>query len=556
MNDTSDNHGSARWASLEDFRREGLFCFESFEHDSYALSQPSSKASYVRNAAINRAFILGKLQSPEILISGVRQTKGLKSQDTSFLGGLMDLFNDVKEDQPQGRGDLPYIGWAGDGHILTIAPTRSGKGVGVVTPNLLHYPGSVLVMDPKGENYAMTHRYRQDVLGQDIVCLDPFHIIEENFTDSINPFEGLVDYNKPSSNYLTQNPELLDEINVIIDSIIIREPGDKDPHWNDKCATLLKLLIMGIISGYSPNNVRNLTELRFILTMNKVDYETLILRMQYDSAALGGKLQRAANEVMSMGVEERNSVFSVALRQTEFLDSPLIMNALSDQRRRSQGTYNIRNLKNEGNVSIYIILPPHYMARYIRVVRLWITLAMAAMTRDKQQPADGCSVLFILDEIAQLGSLDMLKQAISLLAGYGMTLWMIWQDISQIKALYEHDWPSFLANAKIQQYFGINDHETADFLSKMIGNATIYTESHNEGSSRESGQIFGNSSTSKNVSFSELSRSLLNPDEVRRLNRETMLIFVQGMPPLMAERISHFMDMPFSERADSNPYIS
>ena len=177
------------------------------------------------------------------------------------------------------------------------------------------------------------------------------------------------------------------------------------------------------------------------------------------------------------------------------------------------------------------------------------------MTRSPGLPADGCQVLFMLDEMAQLGTMDMMRQAVSLLAGYGMSIWMIWQDLSQLKSLYKTDWSSFIANAKIQQFFGINDHETAKFISEMLGEATIQIATTSSASSRsKQNTSFFEATNTRNVSqsFSEKERCLLSPDEVRRLNRTAMLMFVQGVPPILAERIAYYEDWLLSNRADEN----
>lgn len=546
----TDSNGSARWANASDFKTEGLFSFSPQAPPQEFSNSDACRIQYVTKQSSNRAFILGRLQNPEVLLSGIRS--GYSSSEKGVFSGLMDLFSSTT--QSRGGGEN-VIGWAGDGHVLTVAPTRSGKGVGLVLPNLLNYPGSVVVIDPKGENYAVSHRYREEVLGQRVVCLDPFHLVED-YTDSINPLDGIVDYRKPVDTYLTQNPELLDEVNLIADGLIMRGPEEKDPHWNDKCRTLLKGMILAVICGMGPNHRRHLSEVRALLTSTRTEFDNLLVEMQFNRIALDGLLSRASLEIQSMGSEELKNVISFALKHTEFLDSHLIQESLGDFSNRSEGSYNLRTLKTEGSVSIYIILPPHYLTQYVRIIRLWVTMAMAAMTRSKQRPADGCPVLFMLDEMAQLGTMEMMRRAVSLLAGYGMSIWMIWQDLSQLKNLYEHDWPSFLANAKIQQFFGINDHETADFVSKMLGMATIEVSSYTEGSSKERGTWLGVSSRNEGMSVSEVGRNLLNPDEIRRLSREAILMFVQGIPPILAERVTYYAEEPFCSRADENPYFN
>lgn len=551
MDYTTDSYGSARWANEADFQKEGLFSVSAAELSTELPYDLRSRSEILRGNAQRRAFILAKHGDPYTLMDGIRE--GYEQATGGFFSGLASLFN---KNRSSSYG-ADYIGWAGDGHLLTVAPTRSGKGVGVVIPNLLNYPGSVLVVDPKGENYAITHSWREEVLGQQIVCLDPFHIVCDTAegSDSINPFDGVVDYKKDPSTYATQNPEILDEANMIADSLIMRDAEEKDPHWNDKCRTLLKGVVLAVMCGMGPHKARHLSEVRELLTSGTKAFDRLLARMALDETSAGGLLKRASLEIQSMGGEEFKNVVSFALKHTEFLDSPVVGECLGVRRLGYRGTYNLRDMKRCGGVSIYMVLPPHYLARYVRLFRLWITMAMAAMTRSPGLPADGCQVLFMLDEMAQLGTMDMMRQAVSLLAGYGMSIWMIWQDLSQLKSLYKTDWSSFIANAKIQQFFGINDHETAKFISEMLGEATIQIATTSSASSRsKQNTSFFEATNTRNVSqsFSEKERCLLSPDEVRRLNRTAMLMFVQGVPPILAERIAYYEDWLLSNRADEN----
>ncbi len=543
----TDSYGSARWANVKDLHDEGLFGFGPFQHNSDMFNSCSRTSSYLRAQASHSAFVLGKLQSPSELLSGIRSS--YESSTSGLFSGLFDFVKKSPHDS--------YLGWKGDGHIITIAPTRSGKGVGLVIPNLLHYPGSVLVIDPKGENYAVTHDYRSSTFKQDVVCLDPFRIVSDG-SGSINPLDGLVKNNWRVSEYLEKNPELLDDAGQIADAMIYNAGAEpKDPHWDHKARSLLKCLILAVICGKAPNNRRHLSKVREILTSGQDALESFLQQLAKDPIPLNGMLARAANEIMSASFRELSSIISTALRHTEFLDSPLVCNSLGSDSSSSGGSYDISQLKQEGKVSIYMVMPPHHLPNYVRCIRLWITMAMKSMTSSMEPPADGCPVLFMLDEMAQLGTMNNLRQAVSLLAGYGMTIWMIWQDLSQLKSLYEHDWPSFLANAKIQQYFGINDQETAKHISEMLGMATIHVASLSSSENYSRGLVFDSQNgTSKGQSVSEISRALLNPDEVRRLNRETVITFIQGAPPILNKRISYYKDAMFAGRARPNPYFS
>ncbi len=539
----SDRYGSARWSEARDLKAEGV------------MTIPAAKvASGEGTADETHAFLLACEADPAEL------TKDMRQGYSEMLGALSDGTEKIVRRVAGEHHGRAFLGWAGDGHVLTVAPTRSGKGVGLVVPNLLHYPGSVIVIDPKGENFAVTHRWRKERLGQRIVCIDPFHVVADKAAkiDSINPLDGIVDYSMPPETYLEQNPELLDEVGMIADSLVVRQADEKDPHWNDKCRTLLKGLILAVVYGLGPKGRRHLSCVRAMLTAGLERLIGFLPVMESFKGDVDGVLGRAAREIRTMGREEFKNVISFALKHTEFMDSPLVGECLGGLDLDCAGTYNLRDLKTKGGVTIYLILPPHYLAQYGRLFRLWITMAMASMTRTIGKPKDGCPVLFILDEMAQLGTMDMMRKAVSLLAGYGMSVWMIWQDLSQLKSLYKEDWPSFIANAKIQQFFGINDHETAKYISEMLGEETIKIETKSVSSSISKERfalIKATKTKNKSKSNGEKERSLLNPDEVRRLNRETMLMFVQGVPPIAAERITYYSDPVFAGRFDKNPYV-
>jgi type IV secretion system protein VirD4 len=544
MNST-DSYGSARWANENDLAAEGVMAFALPRAGKFASAR--QKEEFISHSPENRAFILSRLADPSSLLADIR---------SSYAASMGGLFSGMAQwfSQRQSMGaSSNFIGWVGDGHITTIAPTRSGKGIGLVIPNLLNYPGSVIVIDPKGENYAVTSCFRENILGQRIVCLDPFKVCQQD-TDCVNPLYGLVDYRKKNDTYLFDNPGLLDEISMIADAMIVRGKDEKDPHWNDKARSLLKGLILGVVCGFGPRRGRHLGEVRRLLLQPLEKFRDMLVEWELKTFVAGGTLSLAALEMQSMGYEELNSVISSAIKHTEFLESEEALRAIGGG--ATDGfTYDIRNLKKMGNVSIYLIVPPHYLAKYSRLMRIWITSATAAMTRTWGKNADGCPVLFLLDEMAQLGRMEPLVQAVSLLAGYGMTLWMVWQDLAQIKVNYEQEWNSFLANSKIQQYFGVSDYDTAKYVSDMLGEATISVESSSDSVTHDPKKLlFTKSSEGSSTTYSEVARLLLKPDEVRRLNREIMLMFVQGCPPILSKRIAYFKEQEFAGRFERNPY--
>ena len=547
----TDNFGTARWAEEEDLEAESI-------HVHALLPFPNTSSNIAvesfRGDKRTKGFVFSKLADPKVGLGNIRK------YHVSGMDMMLDSFSNLFR---KSKGD-EYLTWDGDGHVLTVAPTRSGKGVGLVIPNLLRYPGSAIVVDPKGENYAITSEHRRRYLTKKIIRLDPFGCMGgADTTDYINPLEGLADYSTPER-ILDSSPEILDELSTMADAMIMRPADEKDPHWNDKARTLIKTLMMAVICGLGGDVAPqiNLPSVRKLLTSGNVQNYLEWLRSPSASgyekrkAYLGGMLVAGANECCSMATQEFSSVLSSALRHTEFLDSPLMQRAFGDGNCRGK-SYNIRDLKEKGDVTIYMIIPPQHLERYSRAIRVWTTAAINAMTATTNKPKGG-NVLFMMDEMAQLGTLEKMRQVVRLLAGYGMSLWMIWQDLSQLKRLYKEDWESFLANAKVQQFFGINDQDTAKHVSEMLGKATVEVDTFalTHSSSSKVTDILATKTDGDTQTFAEKERDLLSADEVRRLNREWMLMFVQGCPPIIAKRITYFSDANFKEYARENPYIT
>ena len=445
-----------------------------------------------------------------------------------------------------------YLQWSGDGHIISVAPTRAGKGVGCVIPNLLNYSGSMVVIDPKGENYIKTSEYRRTVLGQQIVCLDPFSVVtDKGDADVINPFEIILPRKFEYDDVYELNPMFDADVARIADALVVRAEDEKDPHWNDKAISVLRALITITILGNgfdsSHGENRDLSAVREALLQPAEKFRAdLNLLCSLDCAHVLSR--RAASEILSMGSNELLSVISSVNRHVEFLDTPCVAQILG---RGAEGTFSFSTLNDIARrITIYIVLPPHYFTRYSRLARLWITMAIDTITH--RQPQFGAPenssyppVLFMLDEMAQLGKMDCIKQAVSLMAGYGMTLWMIIQDLAQLKGLYREDWQTFLANAKIQQYFGINDPTTAKMISDMLGASTYSNVVETESTQ---GSFFIHSQTTDGLNRMDAGRNLFTGDEIRRLNNNIMLMFVQGINPILTQKIEYYKDELFKTR--------
>lgn len=408
----------------------------------------------------------------------------------------------------------------GPAHLLTLAPTRSGKGVGTVIPNLLTVDRSVLVIDPKGENARVTHDAR--------ARFGPVHVLD--------PFgaTGLpaAAYN-PLGRLSPTSPDLGEDAASLAEALVVDAPGQSgEAHWNEEAKALLSGLVLFAVC-HEDEERRTLATVREYLTLPPDKFRALLALMQ-DSDAAGGLVARAANRHLGKSDREASGVLSSAQRHTHFLDSPRIVASTA------RSDFAFASLRHE-TASVFLVLPPNRLDAYARWLRLLVSQALAEIARDAEgDAAPGAPprlaepALFLLDEFAALGRLEAVERAMGLMAGYGLQLWPILQDMSQLRALYGQRANTFVANAGVLQAFGVNDHETAKWLSQLMGQETAAyeTTSHRPGDSP---------STSLHLT----GRDLLTPDEVMRLPDHAQLLRVQGQPMIVALKLRYYADPEF-----------
>jgi type IV secretion system protein VirD4 len=445
--------------------------------------------------------------------------------------GTGDLL-DSTEGLLLGRQGTRCLRFAGEGHVLTVAPTRSGKGVSAVIPNLLDHPGSVLVTDPKGENYAVTASWREK-LGQQVHAFDPFGVVKG--TATYNPLD-LIDVKTDAA---------VDNARLLADMLVLPGTRERDEaFWNEEARGLLTGLILHAAASADLAH-RTLGEVRSLLT-HTPDAFAGLLQAMLASPAARGLLARAAARLLQKDERERSGVVSTAQSHTHFLDSPRMTEILAHA---PKSEVDLAVLKREPT-SVYLILPTDRFEGYARWLRLMIACALLAMARTAGQPQQ--RVLFLLDEFAHLGRMQPVQRDIGLAGGFGVTFWLVVQDFAQLRSTYDDAWPTFLANMDVLQAFGINDWDTAEYLSKLTGEATVSVTSKNRSHGVSRGR-YGHSQRGAAQSVADWGRRLLTADEVRRLPRELQLLFVKGGAPLLARRLDYLRDREFADRAAPNP---
>lgn len=432
--------------------------------------------------------------------------------------------SDIRRADLRGKGPIigtshrRFMRFCKPGHLLTFAPTRSGKGIGAVIPNLLDHPGSVVVTDIKGENHAVTRAYRE-TLGR-VIAFAPFDPTLGN--DGFNPLDFI----------RTSTPNDVDDARMIAEMLVAPD-GKEANHWEREARTLLTGLLLHVALERKPQE-RNLHRVRGLLMRDRSGFEAVIDAMAQSPHIVISTIGRGFSQKED---KERGAVISTAQSRLEPFDSPLLQAATN------HSSFKMEDLKRE-TLSLFIIIPPEYVAVYQPVLRLMVGLATAAMTREAKRPKH--PVLFLLDELPALGHMRPIEDGIGYLAGYGAILWLFVQDLDQLQKTYVK-WRSMIANCAVRQAFNVQDTQTAELLSGMLGQRTVRTRS----GSRSGRFPWLWMATNFNETVAETGRPLLSPAEIMLLPEHQMLVFVQGCKPILAEKVRYFTDRYFRKRFDA-----
>lgn len=426
------------------------------------------------------------------------------------LGGSDGLI--VGRENKRGGQLLRY---AGPAHLLTIAPTRSGKGVGAIIPNLLMAERSVLCIDPKGENARVTAVSRRR-LGP-VHVLDPFGVSGIGAA-AFNPLDAL----EPDS------LDLSEDAAVLADALVHDPPGQGgEAHWNEEAKALIAGVILHVVTTELEGG-RTLCRVRELLTLPPNGFKDLLADMQANKAA-SGLVARAANRHLGKSEREAAGVLSSAQRHTHFLDSPRMGQVLG------HSSFRFEDLK-AVTTTVFLVLPPDRLATHARWLRLLVAQAINGMARSPARPA--APVLFLLDEFAGLGRLEPVERAFGLMAGYGLQLWPILQDMHQLWGVYGERAGTFISNAGLVQIFNVADVETASWVSKSIGATTMAYETSGTSKTHNPGQFFASTTASTSVQLSR--RELMTPDEVMRLDSSLEILLRQGEAPVIAQKVRYY----------------
>jgi type IV secretion system protein VirD4 len=482
---------------------------------------------------------------------------------------------------------LCYLIHGGPEHILAFAPTRAGKGVGLVIPTLLRWADSVLVYDIKGENFALTSGWRSKELGSVVIRLDPTDpkAFEEGTSGTFNPLEEIpLDYAFPKvmddkirDRRVGEYPPLEQvgsgetaAIQNLVSMIVDPEGKGLEDHWSKTSHSLLvgcitHLLYVGLWKGQTPCLGDVATELSkpgspWKETIEKWQkFHHLGEKNDPDPerrANVHPVVNVSAQEMLNREEKEASSVLSTAISFLTLYRDPVIA------RNTSRSTFKISDLmRYDRPVSLYFVVKPVDKDRIRPFVRLFITQVIRRLA-DSMKFENGEQVkdykhrlLLMLDEFPSLGRLQIFEEALAFIAGYGMKAYLIIQDIAQLHKIYGKD-EAITGNCHVKIAYATSNPDTAKYLSETSGITTIIKESESV-----SGDRFAPFKKNVSVSVQEISRPLLTVDECMRLKGPEkdskgmilvpgdMLIFVAGYAGIYGKQLLFFKDKELSRRA-------
>jgi type IV secretion system protein VirD4 len=433
----------------------------------------------------------------------------------------------------RGHGPVVGSGWFGrlmrfnrDGIVQVFARNGSGKGIGVVVPTLLDYPGSIVVTDVKGENYAITARHRA-TMGQ-VHMLNPSDLRR---SARFNPLDMI----------RVGTDQESDDAQALANFMVIRDSGEQ--HWSDKSISLLSCLILHAVNDPNEDN-RTLAYVRKLsLGAEHSMHETVEDIARTSPSALARNIARAFTRTMgtpNKPMPEFASILSDLDKATEPWSEGTPTGALS-----SHSTFHLEELNGQETVTLYLCVDEEKLEAYRRWLRVMTGCTLNALMRSKRTRRPKHKVVLLLDEARALGRLEPLVNAIGFLRAY-CTPVLIWQNMAQARAIYGASAAEFLANVSCRVFFGVSDNDTAHEVSKLCGQRQVYSRSQNV-SHQSDAWLRENHSHGE----SEGGYWLIDPAEVQRLPDNVAVVKMGHVPfPMLTKRANYLNRLRWMFRYD------
>ena len=437
-----------------------------------------------------------------------------------------------------GRTKNNYIRHSGPEHVMTFAPTRSGKGVGLVIPTLLSWPYSTVVHDIKGENWQVTSGHRSNF--SHCLLFDPTNPASAKYNPLLEVRKG--------------RNEVRDVQNIA--DILVDPEGalERRSHWEKTGHALLVGAILHIlyaeeektlarVASFLSDPARSFeTTLRAMMSTNHLGCDDAVTPEVHPVVA------QASRELLNKSENERSGVLSTAMSFLGLYRDPTVaeVTSLCDWR--------IEDLVNgKRPVSLYLVVPPSDISRTKPLVRLILNQIGRRLTEKLDGDIDGNArrqVLLMLDEFPALGRLEFFESALAFMAGYGLRAFLITQSLNQIEKAYCPN-NSILDDGHVRVAFATNDERTAKRISDALGTTTEMRAMRNYAGHRLAPWL-----SHVMVSRQETARQLLTPGEVMQLANEDEIILVSGVPPIRANKIRYYADKNFKTRVTPAPVLN
>jgi len=420
-----------------------------------------------------------------------------------------------------GKLDEQYLRHDGPEHVMAFAPTRSGKGVGLVIPTLLSWTGSVIVHDIKGENWSLTAGWRSKF--SRTILFDPTNPETARYNPLLEVRRGLNEFR---------------DVQNIADILVDPEGAlEQRSHWEKTSHSLLVAAILHVLYVGEDKSLAGVVSL---LSDPKQTFDETLQQMKL-TCHLGDRphpeVAGGVQEVINKTDNERSGVLSTAMTFLSLYRDPTVAHATS------ASDFRIRDLMfGEQPMSLYLVIPPSDLSRTKPLVRLILNQIGRRLTESLEEGKDKHQLLMMLDEFPALGRLDFFESALAYMAGYGIRAFLIAQSLNQISKAYG-EYNSILDNCHIRVAFASNDERTAKRISDSLGTATEQRSQKNYAGHRLAPWL-----SHVMVSRQETARPLLTPGEVMQLPVDDELLLVSGLAPIRAKKLKYYEDRNFTER--------
>ena len=415
-----------------------------------------------------------------------------------------------------------YLRHEGPEHVLCFAPTRSGKGVGLVTPSLLTWPGSAIVHDIKGENWQLTAGFR--ARHGRVLLFDPTNPQSSAYNPLLEVRRGVWEVR---------------DVQNIADILVDPEGSlEKRNHWEKTSHALLVGAILHVLYAEEDKTLAGVAA--FMSDPKRPIESTLAAMMK--TAHLGDAgphpvIASAARELLNKSDNERSGVLSTAMSFLGLYRDPVVAKVT----RRCD--WRITDMVGgKRPATLYLVVPPSDINRTKPLIRLILNQIGRRLTEDLQARTARHKLLLMLDEFPALGRLDFFESALAFMAGYGLKSFLIAQSLNQIEKAYGPN-NSILDNCHVRVSFATNDERTAKRVSDALGTATEMRAMKNYAGHRLSpwlGHLM--------VSRQETARPLLTPGEVMQLPPADEIVMVAGTSPIRAKKVRYYEDRRFQDR--------